>query len=562
MVDLMDLGVADKESLYAAHRKRILRDLETVRPATKLLMMLSGLYMPNTISMLTDKKMKETKFTARDRPEYEDFYTDERILQRESNRFSPVVVLCTHQLWEAFANCLGPMMTERTHGVFFQQLKAKIDAIKGGVAAVNSLRADDPEAQAKNLRDDWVYDSHGNSLIDYPHFAMAVWEPAEIACSTVDVAEVEGLFMELVQRLTKTDPKYGKRILSFPFDSRDAYGTPSKALMKLRRVAVLVNLVDGVTRFRSPVETPRSGIPPLPPVRGPLPQPHRQVAIVSRGRKFRRHLRGLGERRGLTATCDHLSRLGLVSLAEKLASADAVVVPQAAIRIAQEAEALNDLLLATDHQHTVRLRHGLVDSELSRHDWPSQQRPFTSAAAESARAWSPHRATRPRTAAASSHLRRLQPSEPWPGSTAEGITILHGGLAPQSNPTSRSVLGSRAPEPPPVSWQSTSLAFQQALAQRLAARRGTVDANPPAPAPRPRTVASPHRLRRESQRPSTSAMQARKRSTPAAQSAVVIPRQQPESSILPPVHAAELPRKQRRGPAAGGGLRRFFPAKL
>lgn len=412
MVELLDLGVMHRQKLHREYRTYMCKDLESVRPPTKLIMMLSGLYMPNTISTLTDKKMKETKFMARKRPEFEEFYSDERILQRESNRFSPVVVKCTRQLWGAFTNCLGSFMTETSHGVFFQQLKVKIDNVKGSAAAMNSLRADDPEAMVKNMRDDWNHDSHGNALIDYPHFALAVWEPSEIACGTVEATEVEELFVELVRQLTKTDPKYGKRILAFPFDPRVAHGTPSKALLKLRRVAVLVNLVDGITRFRSPVETPRTNLPTLPPVRGPPPPIPRPVAVVCRGRRYRRllHKDGLVRDESRSqASCDYLSRLGLLSLAEELASNHAVAVPTAATRLALDTNTLHQLLHRHEHlaQATNEVlhsaAHNLVGQEADRSVLGS--RPATSTAPGQrpmvgSQAWGCSPEYRPTTAAA------------------------------------------------------------------------------------------------------------------------------------------------------------------
>jgi hypothetical protein len=269
------------------------RDLERDRPSVKLMTMLAGFYMPNVISKMTDKKIKATKFHARELPEFEDFYTEEKLRRREMNRYLDTITDCTHKLWEAYTNCLGSKMTEKNHGLFFKHLNLAINKAKGLPAARNSLRSGDPHAEKKNMRDDWLVDSNGNELIDYPHFALAVWEAAEVSCDSVRGTEVEELYEDLVGELTKIEPKYHSRVLAFPFNPRDAYGAPSAFAKKLRRVAVLVNLVDGMksNHFRTPPGSPREAYPPLPPVKGPVAPTSMRVPVVTLRSKLKRYPR-------------------------------------------------------------------------------------------------------------------------------------------------------------------------------------------------------------------------------------------------------------------------------
>lgn len=318
MVDVLDMGVPDREAASARLEEMGFRELSSDRPESRLLTMLATLYMPNTISTMTDKKIKMTTYLARKLPEFDEVYSNAKILIRESNRFHPRVLRATRALWKGFTNCLGERMTEKTHGVFFQRLKRSIDDIKGSISRVNALRADDPDARAKNMRDDWMHDSAGNEVMDYKHFAIAIWEHAEIACKSVRAKEVIGLLEALVDSLTMVEGKYGQRILAFTVDASDAYGETTEEMRKLRAVAALVTRVPGIKVFRSPVTTPRETLPELPQVTGPPRRRARRIAIVRGVRKrrdeFQPQQAELGESKSPPCSHDYLCRRGFVAL--------------------------------------------------------------------------------------------------------------------------------------------------------------------------------------------------------------------------------------------------------
>lgn len=326
MIDVLDMGLRDRVVKSASLEADGFRELSSDRPESRLLTMLATLYMPNTISTMTDKKIKMTAFLARRLPEFDSVYSTEKILVRESNRFHPRVVSATRALWKAFTNCLGERMTEKTHGVFFQRLKRIIDDLKGSTTSSNALRADDPDARVKNMRDDWMHDSVGNEVIDFKLFAMAIWEHAEIACKSVKAKEVILLLEGLVDSLTMVENKYGQRILAFTVNAADAYGETTEAMRKLRAVAALVTRVPGIKKFRSPVATPRETLPELPQVSGPPKRRARRIAIM----------RGVGRHRGTSrpppsedcesksppCSHDYLCRRGFVALLEDVHDQD------------------------------------------------------------------------------------------------------------------------------------------------------------------------------------------------------------------------------------------------
>lgn len=163
----------------------------------------------------------------------EKYYSEKAILQRESIRYHPAVVACTKAMWKLYTRSLGVRMHKEGYMLLFGHaqriMRNVMEAMDpttvlfgGGNGITDTVVSGIPTTTTtlpmKNftLEKDWGEDSEGNEYMDYPQFAFAWFQIADLWTDEVNPLVYAILLNKLYISMTRTIPSLGKKVTEPP----------------------------------------------------------------------------------------------------------------------------------------------------------------------------------------------------------------------------------------------------------------------------------------------------------------------------------------------------------
>jgi hypothetical protein len=145
---------------------------------------------------------------------FERFYSDRRLLQRESLRFAPAIVAEIRKMWRVWTVHVARRMNKEGYLLFFGHVQMNLSLgsqwkTVEGIARVSADTAGflrqpgNTNRKRQALETDWRTDSEGKTSIGYPEFALAYFQAVDMWTDSISEERYMLLFRLLWEKLTR-----------------------------------------------------------------------------------------------------------------------------------------------------------------------------------------------------------------------------------------------------------------------------------------------------------------------------------------------------------------------